>query len=305
MVLVTGEILGVLTPQTRGRIVAQSPMTFSVAGAEFNVAVALARLGERVGFSGLTGDDAIGRVARQIFRQEGVDITWLESTPDYPSGLYFKEFYGIGDEPRVYYHRRASAATHWIPPAANELTQVDWVHTTGITAMLDDGLRGRLVSWLRDLSASTTVSLDINYRPKLGSQTAWQEALRMMLPVCRVIFGSPAEWEALTGTRDPKALLAEGMINEEQILVLKDGNEARVVQGGETVAVRSALRVPSVVDVVGAGDGLAAGVIAGYRQTGDWATALAWGHIVGAYAVRHPGDWEGYPTRDEVLGVLG
>lgn len=286
-------------------IFAHSPMTFSVAGAEFNAAVALARLGERVGFTGLVGSNAVGRVARQILRQEGVDTHWLASTDDHPSGLYFKEFYGLGDEPRVYYHRRASAATYWIPPALDQVTQVGWVHTTGITAMLDEGLRGRLVSWLRDLSPSTTVSLDINYRPKLGSPTAWQQALRMMIPVCRVIFGSPAEWEALTGTRNPKALLADGIISPEQILVLKDGHEARVVEAGEPVAMQPALRVPSVVDVVGAGDGLAAGVIAGYRQTGDWATALAWGHVVGAYAVRHPGDWEGYPTRDEVLGVLG
>jgi len=280
-------------------------MTFSVAGAEFNVAVGLARLGERVGFAGLTGEDAIGRVARQIFRQEGVDTTWLTSTPDYPSGLYFKEFYGIGDEPRVYYHRRASAATHWIPPARDQMAQVSWVHTTGITAMLDAGLRHRLGDWLRNLGPSVTVSLDINYRSKLGSPAAWQEALRMLLPVCRIILGSPAEWEVLTGTSDPNALLAEGIIGPEQFLVLKDGHEARVVKAGESVAMQPALRVPAVVDVVGAGDGFAAGVIAGYRQTGDWATALACGHVMGAFAVRHPGDWEGYPTRDDIKGVLG
>jgi len=305
MILLTGEILGVLNPRERGVITAHSQMTFSVAGAEFNVAVALARLGESVGFSGLVGADAVGRVARQILRQEGVDTTWLATTTEYPSGLYFKEFYGIGDEPRVYYHRRASAATHWVPPTADQMTRVGWIHTTGITAMLDDGLRQRLLAWLRALPPTTTISLDINYRHKLGSLTAWQQALRMMLPVCRMIFGSPAEWETLTGTRDPKALLAEGIINREQTLVLKDGNEAQVVQAGESVAVRPALRVPTVVDVVGAGDGFAAGVIAGYRQTGDWETALAWGHVVGAYAVRHPGDWEGYPTRNEVRGVLG
>jgi len=59
------------------RVVAE-PFTVAGGGPAATAAVALARLGARVGFCGVVGDDPAGRLVRDGLSGEGVDTTWLE-----------------------------------------------------------------------------------------------------------------------------------------------------------------------------------------------------------------------------------
>ena len=52
-----------------------------------NQAVAAARLGGRVTFICKTGNDIFGRQAVQLFKDEGIDTSYLLSDPDQPSGV--------------------------------------------------------------------------------------------------------------------------------------------------------------------------------------------------------------------------
>ena len=82
-----------------------------------------------------------------------------------------------------------------------------------------------------------------------------------------------------------------------------DGAVARE-RGGEPVA-SPGLRVPSVVDPVGAGDGFCAGFIAARLEGQDLATALRAANACGAAAVAAVGDLAGLPTRIELARLLG
>lgn len=52
-----------------------------------NQAVGAARLGKDVSFCCKTGEDDYGRAAKELFAKEGMDTTFVFSTPDHPSGV--------------------------------------------------------------------------------------------------------------------------------------------------------------------------------------------------------------------------
>src|SRR3712207_7559335 len=67
--------------------------TFSrqVAGAEANVAVALARLGHRVGWYGRVGADALGEAVLAALRAEGIDLSRAVVDTAAPTGLIVRD----------------------------------------------------------------------------------------------------------------------------------------------------------------------------------------------------------------------
>ena len=52
-----------------------------------NQAVGAARLGKDVSFCCKTGEDDYGRAAKELFAKEGMDTSFVFSTPDHPSGV--------------------------------------------------------------------------------------------------------------------------------------------------------------------------------------------------------------------------
>src|SRR5437764_15254637 len=86
-----GECLGVFRSDGIGPLAAGSPNTFSLAGAESNVAIGLARLGHRGAMLGRVGDDAVGQVIADGLRAEGVDLSGLVVDPAAPTGLMLRQ----------------------------------------------------------------------------------------------------------------------------------------------------------------------------------------------------------------------
>jgi 2-dehydro-3-deoxygluconokinase len=62
---------------------------------------------------------------------------------------------------------------------------------------------------------------------------------------------------------------------------------------------REAIAV-AVLDTVGAGDAFVAGYLAELLSGASIAARLDLAVALGAFACLGPGDWEGYPTRDEL-----
>ncbi|NMP21372.1 sugar kinase [Sulfobacillus harzensis] len=306
-VVTAGEPLGLLTPATRGRVGVGSSMTFSMAGSECNVAIALARLGIPVWFGGAVGNDPAGNAVIHTLRAEGVNVDLL-NTNSHPTGLMMKEWFGLKPEPRVFYYCENTAMHAWEPPLmlSPRLTTAR-LHLSGITLMIHSGLRERMLDWMKAWVEANRggVSLDLNIRWRLGDATKWRETLQAAMASTDLIFASRSELMALWDTDDSAQLNAQGILGTEQVLVVTDGDRgAWAEQGGHHLGEVPAWPVGQVTDVVGAGDGFAAGVLAGRIRGWSWPDSLKLGSIVGAFAVAHPGDWEGYPYWAEVAEIL-
>ncbi len=305
--LTMGEPLGVLATNAVGRVVSGTQLTLGVAGSEINVAIGAARLGVPTWFAGAVGDDPIGRTVQRTLRQEGVAIDLLDVDTG-PTGLLMKEKYGIRSEPRVYYYRKQTAMCSWAPvlpwPAALD---GGWVHVSGITLMIDAGLQERVRQWLASWVSAFPgrLSIDLNVRHRLGSANQWQVAVKPVVNMASLVFASRSELIDLWGTDKTQSLIAHGIFSADQVVVVTDGpNGAWAECGGTRIASVPSRPVPQVVDVVGAGDGFSAGVLAGRLRNWNWVQCLHLGAVVGAFAVAHAGDWEGYPLWDEAMEEL-
>ena len=302
-VLTVGEALGLLSPHRVGPIMTHSGLEFGVAGAEMNVAIGLSRLGIAVEYWGAVGADPPGRAIRSTLLAEGVGVGQLIDLP-HPTGLFMKEWYGLENEPNVYYYRSDSAMRRWRLPEdfIHRVNGIQWLHLSGISWILSESLAENLTRLARHFQQhSRTVSLDFNVRRKLASLEAWSEAMRHALTFATVVMASPDELRWLWGTDDLGVLWQDQVMTGNQVWVVKEGTTRTVAyQHGHQIGEAPTITVPRIVDVVGAGDGFAAGVIAGRLNQMTWDQALDLGNVVGAYAVSHAGDWEGYPDWDMV-----
>ena len=89
-VVTIGESLVALIPDSHTKLRYVQNFTKTVAGAESNVAVGLAKLGHRASWLSKVGDDELGHYVIRELRAEGVDTDAVIFDSDHPTGLMIK-----------------------------------------------------------------------------------------------------------------------------------------------------------------------------------------------------------------------
>ncbi|MFJ3591212.1 sugar kinase [Streptomyces sp. NPDC090231] len=278
----------------------------SVAGAESNVAIGLARLGHSVRWAGLTGTDEFGRLVLRTLRAEGVDISCAATTEAGPTGLVIFEP-RVADLVRVRYYRDRSAGASLDPEhlgrALAEPARV--LHVTGVTAALGAGPCEAVSAAVRAAPAlGARVSLDVNYRSGLWSTAEAAGTLRPLARHVDILVASDDELPLIASERARteearvESLLDQGV---GEVVIKRGADGAEVFHRGGSFAL-AAVAVP-VRDTVGAGDAFVAGYLSALLDGEPVEARLDRAVTTGAFAVASSGDWEGLPRRDE-LGLL-
>jgi 2-dehydro-3-deoxygluconokinase len=104
----------------------------------------------------------------------------------------------------------------------------------------------------------------------------------------------------LFGVDGADAVLAAVLAAGAKEAVVRMGADGALTAGG----VIAPARVLAVRDEVGAGDGFAAGYAWARLQGWTAARAVEAAHCVAASTLHATGDWETYPTRNELLAAL-
>jgi 2-dehydro-3-deoxygluconokinase len=294
-VVTAGETMALLDPQREGELELGDLLRLRFAGAESNFAIGLARLGVEVAWISRLGADRLGGLIHETLRDESVDVRWVRTVDDAPTGLFYK--WRAGGRTSVAYHRHGSAASGMqpadVPPEALEGAAL--VHLTGITLALGEGPRELVLDVARRArAAGAVVTFDPNFRPALWESPA--AAAAAIEPVLEHV-----SWY-LCGADD--ALFAEDELVRHGVegVVVRTAGSALVVHGGERTEVAAGRE--AVVDEVGAGDAFAAGFAYGLIQGRPPRDAAQAGHTIAAWALRGTGDWETLPRRDEVRDLL-
>ena len=301
-VITFGETMAAL--RSAGPLRLGGSLALSVAGAESNVAIGLARLGHRVAWAGRVGDDEPGALVLRTLRAENVEVGSVVVDPGRPTGLILFER-RLGDVTRVQYYRSGSAGSGLDVadlPVLVPATAPAVLHITGITPALSaTAARATRAGAERAREAGRLVSFDVNYRARLWSAAEASAALRPLAELAGIIFGSAQELALLTGDPASSAAAAADMLlgRGAQAVVVKRG-----AQGATAYTPGGASSIPAhpvrVVDVVGAGDAFVAGYLSGFLDRLDEPGRLGRGAAVSAFAVSTAGDWEGLPTRSEL-----
>lgn len=301
-----GEAMVALTAEQVGPMRHATTFRRCAAGAEFNVAVGLARMGLRSGWVSRLGDDEFGHFLLQYLRAEGVDTSRVRMMPNAPTGVYFKEWRTAGMM-RVQYYRHLSAATHMQPEDLDEayLAGARWLHVSGITPALGAGPRAAVLDALaRARALGLSTSLDPNFRGRLWSAEEAVAVLHTMAGQTTVLLPSLEEARMLAGAGTPVELAGRLLELGPETVVIKSGPD------GVYYADRSGECgwVPrfnaTVLDPVGAGDAFAAGFLTGRLEGKSLVESIRLGHAAAALAVGVPGDTEGLPLRAEAEGFI-
>src|SRR5687768_6023459 len=103
-VVTLGETMALLTAEQVGPLRKARTFRLGMAGAESNVAIALARLNISVAWMSRLGEDEFGRMISEQLTAERINVI-ARADPDAPTGLMIKEP-RAADVMRVAYYRR-------------------------------------------------------------------------------------------------------------------------------------------------------------------------------------------------------
>ncbi len=301
-----GEIMLRLSVPAGERLELARALDVHPGGAEGNVLAALACLGHRTAWCSGLPTDATGRLIARHLQMTGIDLSCVQWFAEGRTGLYFLEF---ADPPRnvdVVYDRADSCAARLTP------AQIEWdrlmdtrhFHVSGITpALSPSGLECTRTALQEARARQVTCSLDINFRAKMWTPTAARAVLAPLAAEVDILFCSQGDAETvftLAGT--PEQVLGSlGQLAPGARIVMSQSDQGIwAVEQGQTLY--EAARPVTIVDRLGAGDAMAAGVIHGFLD-GDLAAGLRYGALLAAMVLTQHGDML-VTTRTEVDSLL-
>jgi 2-dehydro-3-deoxygluconokinase len=276
-------------------------------GADLNVAVGLSRLGVRATWASVLGEDAHGDYLADAVAELG--ITALLRRAPGPTALMFKA--GGGDrDPEVLQVRHDSAfAQHADAVLTGDLLAMDGIdhlHLTGITLGISPVVRAAALTLMEAaLAAGISVSFDPNLRLNL-----WPDRDEMVAVVntvaarASVVMPGIGEGRLLTGYDDPEAVAETYLHAGAGEVVIKLGAAGAFARTGDGEVARSRSFTVTPVDTVGAGDGFAAGYLAGLLTGASLQQRLDQAAAAGALVTTRRGDLAAMPTRAEMEEVL-
>jgi sugar/nucleoside kinase (ribokinase family) len=274
-------------------------------GAPAIMAVAVARLGEEVGFIGAVGDDAFGRLLRNRFTEEGVDSSLVQIPEGRATGVAFVAYEEDGSREFIFHLRNAAAGA--LRPEgleANYFADVAWLHLSGSTLALSADCRDTCERALElTKSRGGKLSFDPNLRTTLMSIERSREVYAPFMQAADVLLPTVEEAHSLTETMDDDSAAGALLCGEDQIVVLKRGREGCSVyhRGRRIDAAGFAVEE---IDPTGAGDCFNAAFLTGLDHGWPLEKAARFANAAGALAVTKQGPMEGSPTRKEIEAFL-
>ncbi len=306
-VVTFGETMVMMNPEESGSLKYADRFSRHLGGTESNVAIGLARLGLRAGWISRLGQDPFGDYVEAFIRGEGVDVSQVRRDDIGPTGLMIKERFELG-QTRVYYYRKGSAASRLGPEDLDEayIRRARHLHLTGITPALSDACRAAVYRGIElARRGGLTITFDPNLRLKLWSADEMRPIILDIVSRVDVVLPGLGEGEILFETDDPDEIITRFLGLGPNVVVLKTGADGAILgTPAERIHVPG-IQLERVVDPVGAGDGFAAGFIAGQLKGLDLCESVELANAVGAFATTVRGDVEGLPTWDELQQFLG
>jgi 2-dehydro-3-deoxygluconokinase len=315
-IIAFGEVMIRLAPPHFQRLEQTRSLDLEIGGAELNTAAGLVRLGRSAEWVSRLPNNSLGKLVANRVREIGVSDRYVQFTDEGRCGLYFLEFGAAPRPSSIVYDRKDSAI------ALAQRGQFDWgtifhgakwFHVTGIAAALSQGAAevvDEAMHAARD--AGVKVCMDLNYRAKLWSREHASQVLSLLLPQVDALIASEADAEHLFGiTGNDFGEVAAGLVDRFGVkIVAGTRREAELVWRNRFAAVgysdgntyESAWYEVEIVDRLGAGDALAAGLIHGLIDN-DLKKGLDCGAALGALKHSIPGDLP-WISRDEIEAAM-
>jgi 2-dehydro-3-deoxygluconokinase len=284
-----GEVMMRLTPPDFLRFTQARSFNVIYAGAEVNVAIALANLGAPVEFVTCLPENDLGDACINYIRQFGVGTNHIIRKGD-RLGTYYTETGAVQRGNKVIYDRANSAFAQIQPKMVDWnmiFSDASWFHWSGITPAVSKGASDSCLEAVKIAKKKgLTVSCDLNYRSKLWK---WgktpEDIMSTLIKYVDIVIGNEEDMEKVFGIQAPGVDVIKGLVNAEKYrfvtkkvlerfshlqlvaLTLRQSLSAShnkwtgVMDDGKTFYTSTNYDISHIVDRVGAGDAFSAGFI--------------------------------------------
>jgi 2-dehydro-3-deoxygluconokinase len=266
-VVTLGEAMLRLSAPPGRRLRASRVLETFVAGAEANVAAALAYLGVPTAWVSAVPDSPLGRRVLDELALAGVRLDGVQLVGEGRLGIFFAE---CGADPRptqVWYDRSGSAFTTLERFDERLLVGARYAVVSGITPALGDGSAKLAVDFaVTALDHGVQLCVDVNYRARLWAPSAARTVIGQLLTYAQVVVCSERDARTVfdCSGSDSELLLefAEQRAPRASLVVLTQADRGSRLLDRSTGAISAQAAVPTqVVDPFGAGDAFMAGLI--------------------------------------------
>jgi sugar/nucleoside kinase (ribokinase family) len=267
----------------------------TVGGSGGILACGASRLGLKVAFCGVIGDDLFGRFICDAFAERRIDTRGLATDRQRPTGLTL-----VLSAPT---DRAMLTRVGTVDALRVDLLDQDVLADARHVHVSSYFLQRELAPDLPELferlhERGVTTSVDPNWDP--GER--WNGGLLELLSRTDVFLPNTIEATRVARISDLDEALRR-LAARAEIVVVKDGERgARAIGRGEQVSARGVS--VRVVDTTGAGDSFDAGFLAAWLAGLPLARALAMANTCGALSTRELGGVDAQPTMDEVMRTL-
>jgi ribokinase len=289
----TGLTLKVRRLPSPGETVLASGYRVDYGGKGSNQAVGCARLGAEVAFVARIGKDDFGEMALRLYREEGIDVAFVQQTAEQSTGVGF-----------ILVEAGSGNNCIALDPGANELLSLADVARCGAA------LKSAAVVLTQLEIPVAAAEAALSHGRANGSTTILNPAPVRSLPasvlqLVDVLTPNQTEAKVLTG-RDP-----DDRSEPEEVArdLLQLGVRQVVMTLGEhgalIVTASSSKHIPATplraVDTTGAGDAFNAGLATALASGESLESAVELGVVTGGMAVTKEGVIPSLPRRDEVV----
>ena len=289
----TGLTLKVKRLPGTGETVLASDYRVDYGGKGSNQAVGCARLGMEVAFVARIGTDSFGEMALQLFREEGIDVSFVRQTSEHPTGVGF-----------ILVEAGTGHNCIALDPGANELLsaadmdECDAVYESAavVLTQLEIPVAAAESALVRGRAhGATTILNPAPVRPLPAS----------VLQLVDVLTPNQTEAKVLTG-RTPEAAVEPEEVARDLIragvrqVVMTLGEKGALIVTASSSKHVPAIRLPAV-DTTGAGDAFNAGLATALACGESLESAVEFAVITGGLAVTRDGVIPSLPKRADVL----
>ena len=317
-VVTFGEIMLRLSPPGFERLFQSPVLSATFGGGEANVAASLAHFGLDSHYVTRLPGHAIGDAAVRALRAEGVRTDHVIRGGN-RVGIYYAETGASQRASTVIYDRAHSAISEWPDDGLEWGDVMDgaaWFHVTGITPALGDAAAAATRASIQAAKrAGARVSVDLNYRKKLWTQTQAQAVMRPLMSSVDVVIANEEDLQSVLGVHMPDTDVTSGTLNiqayrdaaesvtrelgpplvaitlRESLSASDNGWSAVLWDGSSGTLHQSQHYAVRLVDRIGGGDSFAAGLIYGLVTGRAHEEALRFAVAASALKQTIPGDF--------------
>ena len=265
---------------------------------------AAARLGIKSGIIGGVGDDGFGVNLMTRLKDDGVDVSCVETLEGSTAVAFITYF---SDHSREYiFHIKDTPAVNVKRPLKIENGNDGFFHLMGCSLFMDDGFRDEILKVMNDfIEKGFRISFDPNIRVELLKDNSMMKVIGPVMENCSVLLPGVSELLSITGSGSVDEAVSSLFDKSKTLeaIALKRGAD------GCTIYSRDGhFEVPAVtvdeVDPTGAGDCFDAGFLSGLLKGYSLERSANIAAAAGALNAAAFGPMEGKVTMEKIDSIL-